>query len=43
VVLDSIKKNDFDGALEAWKKQWDRCVRFWGADFEGEASQNQVS
>jgi hypothetical protein len=28
VVLDSIKKNDFDGALEAWKKQWDRCVRF---------------
>jgi histone-lysine N-methyltransferase SETMAR len=25
-VLDSIKENDFHGALEAWKKLWDRCI-----------------
>jgi hypothetical protein len=23
-VLDSIKENDFHGAFEVWKKQWDR-------------------
>jgi transposase len=30
VVLDSIKKNDFHGAFEAWKKQWDRYIRSQG-------------
>jgi hypothetical protein len=29
-LLDSIKKNDFHGALEAWKEQWDRCIRSQG-------------
>jgi hypothetical protein len=26
VVLDSIKENDFQGALEAWKERQDRFV-----------------
>jgi hypothetical protein len=26
VVLDSIMENDFRGASEAWKKQWDHCI-----------------
>jgi hypothetical protein len=25
-VLDRIKDNDFDGASEEWKKQWDHCI-----------------
>jgi hypothetical protein len=25
-VLDSIKENDFHGAFEVWKKQWDHCI-----------------
>jgi hypothetical protein len=33
-VLDSIKKNDFHGALEAWEKLWDRCIRSQGDYFE---------
>jgi hypothetical protein len=39
-VLDSIKENDFHGAFEAWKKQWDRCIRSQGEYFEGDGSQN---
>jgi hypothetical protein len=38
--LDSIKENDFHGALEAWKKRWDRCIRSKGDYFEGDDSQN---
>jgi hypothetical protein len=34
-VLDSIKENYFHGALEAWKKRWDRCIRS-----QGDGSQN---
>jgi hypothetical protein len=30
VVLYSIKENDFHGAFEAWKKQWDRCISSQG-------------
>jgi hypothetical protein len=25
-VLNIIKENDFNGAFEAWKKQWDRSI-----------------
>jgi hypothetical protein len=39
-VLDSIKENDFHSAFEAWKKQWDSCVRSQGDYFEGDGSQN---
>jgi hypothetical protein len=39
-VLDSIKKNDFYGAFEVWKKRWDRCIRSKGDYFEGNESQN---
>jgi hypothetical protein len=31
---------DFHGAVEAWKKQWDRCIRSQGDYFEGDGSQN---
>jgi hypothetical protein len=24
--LDSMKENDFHGAFEAWKNQWNRCI-----------------
>jgi hypothetical protein len=34
-VLDSIKENDFHGAFEAWKKQWNHCIHFQGDSFEG--------
>jgi hypothetical protein len=27
VVFDSIEENDFHGALEAWRKRWDLCIR----------------
>jgi hypothetical protein len=33
-VLDSIKENDLHSALEAWKKQWDRCAHCQGDYFE---------
>jgi hypothetical protein len=39
-VLDSIKENDLHGAFEAWKKQWDPCIRSQGDYFEGDGSQN---
>jgi hypothetical protein len=39
-VLYSIKENGFHGAFEAWRKQWDRCIRSWGDYFEGDNSQN---
>jgi hypothetical protein len=39
-VLDSIKENDFDGASEAWQKQWDHCIRSRGGCFEGDGRQN---
>jgi hypothetical protein len=32
--LDSIKENDFHGAFEACKQQWNRCIRSKGNDFE---------
>jgi hypothetical protein len=35
-VLDSIKENHFHGAFEAWKKRWDRCIRYQGDYFEGD-------
>jgi hypothetical protein len=28
-VLNGIKENDFHGALEVWKKQWDRKETIW--------------
>jgi hypothetical protein len=34
-VLDTIKENYFHGALETWKKRWDRCTRS-----QGEGNQN---
>jgi hypothetical protein len=40
VVLNSIKKNDFHGASEAWKKLWDRCIHCQGDYFEGDGNQN---
>jgi transposase len=40
VVLNSIKKNDFHGAFESWKKRWDRCIRSQEDYFEGGGSQN---
>jgi transposase len=39
-VLNSIKENDFPGALEAWEKRWDRCIRSQGDYFGGDGSQN---
>jgi hypothetical protein len=39
-VLNSIKENDFHGAFEAWKKQWDHCIHSQGDYFEGDGSQN---
>jgi transposase len=42
-VLASIKENDFHSASEAWKKQWDCCIRSQGDYFEGEGTQNCVS
>jgi hypothetical protein len=39
-VLGSIEENDFHGAFEVWKKQWDRCIRSQGDYFEGDCSQN---
>jgi hypothetical protein len=42
-VLDIIKENDFHGAVEAWKKWRDHCIRFQGDYFEGDGSQNWVS
>jgi hypothetical protein len=39
-VLDSIKENDFHGAFEAWKKQWDHCIHCKGDYFIGNDSQN---
>jgi hypothetical protein len=39
-VLDSIKENDFHGAFEAWKKQWERCIRSQGDNFERDGGQN---
>jgi hypothetical protein len=39
-VLNSIKKNDFHGASETWKKQWDSCIHSQGHYFEGDDSQN---
>jgi hypothetical protein len=39
-VLYSIKENDFHGALEAWKKRMDRCIRSQGVYFEGNDSKN---
>jgi hypothetical protein len=39
-VLDSIKENDFDGAFEAWKNRWNRCIYSQGDDFEGDNSQD---
>jgi hypothetical protein len=38
-VLDSVKENDFQGAFEAWKKQWDRCIRSQGDYSEGYGNQ----
>jgi hypothetical protein len=38
-VLDSSKENYFVGAFEAWKKLWDRCIRFQVDYFEGDGSQ----
>jgi hypothetical protein len=38
-VLDNIVENYFHGAFEAWKKRWDRCIRFQGDYFEDD-SQN---
>jgi histone-lysine N-methyltransferase SETMAR len=40
VVLDSIKENDFHGALEAWRKRWGHCILSQGDYFEGAGSQN---
>jgi hypothetical protein len=40
VVLDSIEENDFHGALETWKKQWDRSVCSQGDYFERDGRQN---
>jgi hypothetical protein len=42
-ALNSIKENDFHGALEAWKKLWDHCISFQGSCFEGDSNQNLVS
>jgi hypothetical protein len=42
-ALNRIKENDFHCAVEAWKKQWDRCIRSQGDYFEGDGSQNRVS
>jgi hypothetical protein len=39
-VHDSIKENDFHGALEAQIKRWDHCIRSQGDYFEGDGSQN---
>jgi hypothetical protein len=40
VVRINIRENDFHSAFEAWKKQWDRYIRFQGDYFEGDGSQN---
>jgi hypothetical protein len=42
-VLNSIQENDFHIAFEAWKKQWDRCIRSQRVYFEGDGSQNLVT
>jgi hypothetical protein len=39
-VLHSIKENDLHGAFEAWKKEWDLCIRSQGEYFEGDDSHN---
>jgi hypothetical protein len=39
-VLDTIKENDFHGAFEACKKEWDCCIHSQGDYFEGDDSQN---
>jgi hypothetical protein len=40
VVLDSIEEN---GASEAGKKLWDRCICSQRDSFEGDGSQNLLS
>jgi hypothetical protein len=40
VVLDSIKENDFYGAFEVWKIEWDRCICSQRDCFEGDSSEN---
>jgi hypothetical protein len=37
-VLDSSKENYFHSAFEAWKKQWDFCIRSQGDYFEGDGT-----
>jgi hypothetical protein len=39
-VLDSIKENDFHGAFEVWRKEWDHCICSQGDYLEGDGSQN---
>jgi hypothetical protein len=39
-VLDSTKENDFHGAFETWKNQWNLCIRSQGDYFEGDGGQN---
>jgi hypothetical protein len=39
-VIGSIKKNDFQSAFEAWKKQWDRSIHSRGDYFEEDGNQS---
>jgi hypothetical protein len=43
VILNSIKKNDFHGDFETWKKWWDHCIFSQGDYFEGDGTQTWVS
>jgi hypothetical protein len=38
-VLENIKENNFHGAFETWKKQWDHCIHSQGDYFEGDGCQ----
>jgi hypothetical protein len=38
-VLDSIKKNDFHSAFDAWKKLLDHCIHSKGDYLQGDGSQ----
>jgi hypothetical protein len=38
-ALDSINENYFHGALEVWRKRWDRRIRSQGDYSEGDGSQ----
>jgi hypothetical protein len=38
-VLGTLRKQDFQHAVQQWQRRWDRCVATQGYYFEGDAAQ----